>query len=120
MRVCNVPGCPNATDTGRCLKHRQQARAARVDNKVYSTSGHTAFRTAVLARDPICTVCHMQASTVADHHPRTRRELVDLKLNPDDPQYGRGLCATCHNKHTARTSPGGWNANRTSVRKSRP
>ena len=109
MRICNIPGCPNPTEQSRCLKHRQQARAARTDNKVYSTSGHQAFRAAVLKRDPICVTCHMAVSTVADHHPRTRRELVTLGLNPNDPTHGRGLCATCHNKHTARTSPGGWN-----------
>ncbi len=115
MKVCSVPGCPTPTDAGRCLTHRQQARVARVDNKVYSTAGHAAFRAAVITRDPICTACHMAASTVADHHPHTRRELVALGLDPDAPQYGRGLCAPCHNKHTAATSPGGWNT-RTNIR----
>lgn len=110
MRVCNVPGCGNPTEGSRCQLHRQQARAKRTDNRVYSTSAHRTFRTAVLARDPICVACHMAVSTVADHHPRTRRELVALRLNPDDPSYGRGLCARCHNAHTARTSPGGWHA----------
>lgn len=108
MRVCNVPGCPNPTEASRCATHRQQARAARVDNKVYSSTGHAGFRATVLTRDPICVACHMAVSTVADHHPRTRRELIALNLNPDDPQHGRGLCAACHNKHTAHTSPGGW------------
>jgi 5-methylcytosine-specific restriction protein A len=47
---------------------------------------------------------------VADHWPRDRRELERLGLDPDDPQHGRGLCASCHGKHTAKTQPGGFNA----------
>lgn len=115
MRVCNVPGCPTLFDGdgGRCPTHATQARRARVDNKVYSTREHRDFRTLVLQRDPICvTPGCANPSTVADHHPCTRRELVAAHLNPNDPQYGRGLCAMHHNAHTARTSPGGWHANR--------
>ena len=76
------------------------------------------FRRLVLLRDPLC-VCGDQAhghgprcllpSTVADHHPRDKRELRRLGLDDDDPRYGRGLCASCHSKHTAATQPGGWN-----------
>ncbi|RZU64925.1 5-methylcytosine-specific restriction protein A [Microterricola gilva] len=112
MRVCSKHGCPTiypASEGSRCKTHRQQARAARVDNKVYSSKGHRSFRSAVLTRDPICTSCELTLSTVADHYPLTRRELVDAGLNPNDPQHGRGLCANCHNTHTAATSPGGWN-----------
>ena len=110
MKVCNVPGCPELFNGpgGRCPTHAREARAARVDNKVYSTAGHIRFRTAVLTRDPICTTCHLAFSTVADHYPRDRRTLVQLALNPNDPQYGRGLCTPCHNKHTAQTNPGGF------------
>lgn len=115
MRVCNVPSCGtlfNGTG-GRCPTHAQAARAKRVDNKPYSTKAHQGFRTSVLRRDRICVIpgC-TKRSTVADHHPRTRRELVALNLDPNDPQYGRGLCTHHHNTHTARTSPGGWHAQR--------
>ncbi|MEU6709988.1 hypothetical protein ABZ897_00800 [Nonomuraea sp. NPDC046802] len=50
-------------------------------------------------------------STVADHHPLSRRELVARGLDPDDPQYGRGLCTSCHGKETAANpeQAGGWN-----------
>lgn len=113
MKVCNVNACPELFDGpgGRCPTHRREARARRVTNRVYSTKAHRTFRDAVLTRDPICTTpgCN-QWSTVADHYPRTRRELEELGLNPNDPQYGRGLCAKHHNAHTAQTSPGGWAA----------
>src|SRR5690606_5357067 len=112
-KVCNVPGCPELippTHT-RCPTHKREARAKQAGNNTYTTRAHRNFRTAVLTRDPICTHpgCH-NWSTVADHYPRTRRELEALGLNPNDPQYGRGLCTTHHNQHTAQTSPGGWAA----------
>lgn len=112
MKVCNIPGCPNLFNGkgGRCNEHQRQARAARTDNKVYSSKGHRNFRATVLARDPICVTSGcIQWATVADHYPQTRRELVEQGLNPNDPQYGRGLCAPHHNQWTAQTSPGGWN-----------
>lgn len=111
MKVCNVHGCGTLFDGkgGRCPAHTREARGKRVTNKVYGTAGHKRFREAVLTRDPICVIpgC-IQWATVADHYPRTRIELVALGLNPNDPQYGRGLCATHHNKHTAATSPAGF------------
>ena len=109
MRVCNIPGCPNPTDSSRCREHQQQARRARLGNDVYASPAHRAFRAAVLQRDPVCVECRNQQSTVADHYPLTRRELVARRLDPNNPAAGRGLCATCHNRHTAATSPGGWN-----------
>lgn len=111
MRVCSAAGCPNiyAGTESRCPTHRTAARARRTDNRVYSSAEHRAFRAAVLKRDPTCVACQALPSTVADHYPLTRRVLVSRGLNPNDPQHGRGLCAGCHNRHTARTSPGGWN-----------
>lgn len=116
MKVCNVHGCPNLfTGTGgRCDTHRREARASRTTNRVYQSQGHRAFRAAVLARDPICVACNLAPSTVADHHPHTRRELVELGLNPNDPTRGRGLCKLCHDRWTAQTSPGGWAASQSS------
>lgn len=108
MKVCSIPGCPTLVDSGRCATHNTQARKARVDNRAYSSKAHLTFRDAVLKRDPTCVLCHNAPSHVADHYPRTRRELVAHHMNPNDPKHGRGLCDDCHNKHTARTSPGGW------------
>lgn len=113
MRVCSVPGCPElypASEGTRCQDHRREARAKRVDNRVYSTKGHRTFRSAVLTRDPICTRCHLALSTVADHYPTSRRDLEAQGLNPNDPTHGRGLCHRCHSTETAQHQPGGWNA----------
>jgi 5-methylcytosine-specific restriction protein A len=63
----------------------------------------------VLDRDPNCVLYHVRPSVVADHWPKSRRDLVDLNLNPDDPANGRGLCTGCHNAETAQNQPGGWN-----------
>lgn len=110
-RVCTNPTCPELHQgQGRCPNCTNQAdRNRRPDGNPYGTAGHRRFRTAVLTRDPICTLCELAVSTVADHHPRSRKELLDMGLDPNDPQYGRGLDAKCHNKETARNQPGGWN-----------
>jgi len=58
----------------------------------------------------VCVLCNEALSTVADHWPLSRRELSARGMDPDDPQYGRGLCDHCHNQETAANQPGGWNA----------
>lgn len=115
--VC--PRCPElVAKPGMCTscaaKADQQRRPA---GNPYSTPGHRRFREQVLAKHPRC-VCPGDCgehdgwcgkpSTVADHHPHERRDLVTMGLDPDDPTHGRGLCKRCHDRHTARTSPGGW------------
>lgn len=113
LRVCNTPGCPELIPPGqgRCDTHRRQAdrRRGTPAERGYTSQGHLNFRRQVLARDPICVMCRATRATVADHHPRDRRELVRLGLNPNDPTYGRGLCHTCHSIATAQAQPGGWN-----------
>jgi 5-methylcytosine-specific restriction enzyme A len=114
-RVCSVDRCPEIHDGpgAKCPTHRQEALQRHwEDTAHYSTPGHRRFRRIVLERDPICTDpegCN-QPSTVADHYPRDRKELEALHLNPNDPQFGRGLCKRHHDRHTALTQPGGWNA----------
>lgn len=113
MKVCNVPGCPTLHDGpgGRCPQHRRDADKARgtATQRGYTSQGHARFRTAVLTRDPICVLCGAEVSTVADHYPHSRRDLIHLGLNPNDPQYGRGLGKRCHDRETATNQPGGWN-----------
>jgi len=113
MRVCSVHGCPEVYpkhEGTRCGRHRALADRARgtAHQRGYTSRGHQEFRRQVLHRDPVCVACHIKVSTVADHHPHSRRELVELGLNPNDPQHGRALCASCHGTATAAGQPGGW------------
>ncbi len=62
------------------------------------------FRKPVLDRDNwTCVLCGGKA-TVADHHPRTRKQLIADGDNPNAPEFGRSLCASCHSSHTDSTS----------------
>jgi 5-methylcytosine-specific restriction enzyme A len=110
-RVCSVPNCPTLTTGGRCDEHRRQADRIRgtARQRGYSTKGHAVFRAGVLARDPVCVLCTQALATVADHWPLSRKQLLAQRLDPNDTARGRGLCASCHNRETAREQPGGWN-----------
>lgn len=58
----------------------------------------------------MCVVCKKAFSTVADHYPISRRDLVAMGIrNPDAPERLRALCASCHGSETAEHQPGGWN-----------
>lgn len=46
----------------------------------------------------------LEVATVADHFPRTRKQLLADGDNPDDPRFGRALCKRHHDSHTASTS----------------
>jgi 5-methylcytosine-specific restriction protein A len=115
-RVCPSKGCTNLTDGGRCADCARAADRARgtASQRGYRGRGHTRrFRLGVLHRDRLC-VLHLEQglpvpATVADHWPRSRRELLELGLDPNDPAHGRGLCTACHNRETAAHQPGGWN-----------
>jgi len=112
MRVCSTPGCPTLYDgdSTRCPQHDRQADRQR-GNRGYQSRGHrNRFRPAVLARDPICVVCHVRQSTIADHYPLSRKELLANGMDADNPAHGRGLCKTCHDRETAHHQPGGWHA----------
>jgi len=112
LSVCSTPGCPEYTDTGRCTACRAEVEQRRgtARQRGYGKAHEKRFRPAVLARDPVCVLCRSAPSRHADHHPISRRELVDQGLDPDDPKHGRGLCGTCHSTETAQHQPGGWNA----------
>jgi 5-methylcytosine-specific restriction protein A len=120
LKVCSRSGCPNLVHKGRCASCQAEATANRgtAHQRGYGSAHRRTFRAGVLHRDPLC-VCtntnhgHSQRclrpSTEADHHPLSRDELILRKLDPNDPQYGRGLCHGCHAKDTAHLQPGGWN-----------
>lgn len=111
-RICSTAGCPTIHEGpgSRCPTHTKDARRRHWTNtKAYNTKAHrVTFRLGVLDRDPICTLCHVRASVVADHYPHARQDLIDLALDPNDPQYGRGLCIQCDKQQTAQRQPGGW------------
>ncbi|HWC35819.1 MAG TPA: hypothetical protein VG650_13460 [Mycobacteriales bacterium] len=102
--------CPAVITTGNrcatCTAKRDKARGT-ATQRGYTSAGHQRFRKAVLARDPVCTICRRAWSTVADHYPISRRELEATGQNPNDPARGRGLCVTCHNRSTA-IEHSGW------------
>lgn len=101
--------------TGACPTCRSRARAqaerarGSTTQQGYTGEHVTRFRAQVLARDPTCVLCGDAPSTDADHWPRSRKELLAAGCDPNDPQYGRGLCSACHKNETARRQPGGWN-----------
>ncbi len=127
LKVCPCTGCdahdsscPELVQTGRCDRCSKAAEQRRgsASARGYGRAHRLGFRPKVLLDQPLCqcddtshghTAPCLIPSTVADHWPRDRRELVRLSLNPNDPRYGRGLCTSCHNKHTADAQPGGWN-----------
>lgn len=122
------PPCPVLVygGGGRCPEHVVFGRRA-VDKSrrertpdLYGPTHRRRFRPAVLRKDPYCRcdladhAPHYGApcsapSTDADHWPMDKRALIMAGLDSDDPQYGRGLCRSCHSASTARLQPGGWN-----------
>lgn len=121
-RVCSTPGCPTVTErSGRCDECRAAADHARgtAAQRGYDHQHAVKFREPVLLKDPFCVCTDLghghgdpcgAISVHADHYPRSRDQLIALRLNPNDPRYGRGLCQGCHSKHTSEAQPGGWNA----------
>lgn len=109
-RVCTDCKAIHSGDRNPCRTCRvKRDRARRPSGNPYATPGHRAFRSAVLTRDPICVLCRVARSTVADHYPIERVDLVEQGLDPNDPKRGRGLCKLCHDRSTARRKPAGWN-----------
>ena len=112
LTTCSTAGCPELVTSGRCpaCATAAEQRRGSARQRGYGRKHEKRFRRGVLARDIACVLCRAALATVADHWPRSRRELEAAGLDPDDPRYGRGLCETCHNSETARNQPGGWNA----------
>lgn len=111
-KVCNGKGCPNLIPKGErlcadCARTAERTRGS-ATARGYGRRHRLRFREAVLARDPICVLCHRRPSIDADHYPKSRRELEAAGLNPNDPIYGRGLCHPCHSAETAAHQPGGF------------
>lgn len=119
-RRCTRCGTPTVTSPCDTCEARRQSQVDRrrpsASLRGYGSQRHQRFHDAVLQRDPVCVCpgcprCGGQArclrpSTDADHHPRTRRQLVADGEDPNDPQHGRGLCHRCHSHWTAKRDGG--------------
>lgn len=102
-RPCKVCGRP-AIRNGRCDLHERQ-RSQRIgtsQQRGYDAQHEEHFRRNVLQQHPICCLCQQMPSIVADHYPHSRKALVRMGLDPNNPDYGRGLCVSCHNAHTSK------------------
>lgn len=107
-RRCGRCGLPTVGRCRRChaqVRKRSDTLRGDATQRGYGTEHRERFRKAVLARDAWCK-CGKHRATVADHYPQSRRELEAAGLDPNDPQYGRGLCASCHGKYTSQAQPG--------------
>lgn len=107
--VCTEPGCPEIVEGGGgpCPEHAREARRAndakrpRRERRYGETFERNRKR--LLASRPLCALGCGRPATVADHHPRSRRELVAGGVgNPDALEHLRPLCISCHNRETAR------------------
>lgn len=107
-RPCSTCG-QRATEHGKCARHAKQQRQ-RTDqrrgtntDRGYGTEHRERFRPGVMEKDDwTCQLCGDHA-TVADHWPKSRKELLTAGLDPDDPKHGRALCCPCHSSHTMTT-----------------
>lgn len=113
---CKTPGCRGTARPGRSTcsgcntRTRRDLRIRRGHSteQGYGRGHRDRFRTGVLTRDRVCVVCRRREAVVADHYPLDRKTLVKMRLDPDDPDHGRGLCKRCHDQHSADAQPGGW------------
>lgn len=118
LKVCSTTGCPELVPTGRCAGCTRDAERKRGSSTArgYGTAWSRRSRSFV-RRHPFCAVqapgC-AGVATLADHHPISRRDLVDQGVpDPDADHRLRPSCHHCHSVETARHQPGGWAAHHT-------
>ncbi|MEW2635250.1 holin [Streptomyces sp. NPDC048389] len=122
-RPCTTGSCSGTPVQGSakcadCLARSRRDRPS-ATAQGYDAEHRDRFRTGVLERDPAC-VCTEQGhshgspcgarSEQADHYPLSKRELRRRGLDEHHPNYGRGLCASCHARSTGKQQPAGWAA----------
>lgn len=64
------------------------------DRKRRLPASWTRIRAEILARDPICKICSVRASTHCDH--------ILAKTDDDRPQGLQGVCGPCHDQKSSR------------------
>ena len=117
-RRCSTPGCPGTPgpDRSRCARcaandqRRRDAARGTPAERGYTTAWSRRAATFLRAH-PRCVDCGGPA-TVADHAPRSRRQLVAAGVaDPDAPQYLQARCAGCDRRRSVRDEgtlhPGG-------------
>lgn len=67
---------------------------ANSDRRARLPSGWAKLRAEILARDPICKVCHVRPSAFCDH--------IKAKTDDHRPEGLQGLCGPCHDQKSAR------------------
>lgn len=113
LKVCSRPGCPNLVASGRCEDCTRVAEAARGTAAERGYDSRWRRRRAAFLRKPTNLFCRLcgAPSSVADHWPLSRKELVAAGVkDPDADELLRPLCTGCHNSETSKHQPGGWNA----------
>jgi 5-methylcytosine-specific restriction enzyme A len=123
MQVCARGGCGKLASGRFCPEHlltrreeRKQFDQRRSDDpirKLYSTKGWQATRRLVLYRDPLCKLCKVAFSTIADHVIPARKWIAqhggELESFFDDSNL-QGICKPCHDAKTAKEC--GWAGNK--------
>ena len=104
QRPC--PRCRRLLPIGTtCASCRRMADRSRSGQRHLHGGGNNpawrARRAAVLARDPVCTLCGQAPSTVAEHR------IPKRSGGSDDMRNLRGTCKTCADRKTA-TEDGGF------------
>jgi 5-methylcytosine-specific restriction protein A len=90
--ICNVAGCGEMVERGKCRLHEREARAKRPRNPFYSTAGWDRIRRAYLKLHPVCEHCFKEAATDVHHVDEDTHNNLDDNLE--------GLCKGCHAKIT--------------------
>ena len=87
--------CGRVSDQKRCELHRAAWSGAKYGKHF------DANRLLVLERDPMCVFCGKRPSTIAHHHPFSRRRLAAMNVKDKDGlEWLVGSCASCHSGRT--------------------
>lgn len=101
LRPCTTPGCPSLVKGGPCATHRKKRDHARgnAGKRGYGAAWRVK-RDRIIARDPICMICHKAPSTDADH------KVPRAQGGSDDDSNLQGACHPCHSSKTVRSDGG--------------